>query len=62
MKDHKKKDELVKDPDANYNPTDRDFQRTEEETDAVSKSEKEHEAANKRTEEGNTKPDKNKIS
>jgi hypothetical protein len=61
MKDTKKKDES-KNPDANYNPTDRDFQRTEEETDAVSKSEKEHEEANKRTEEGNTKPDKNKIS
>jgi hypothetical protein len=62
MKDTKKQDKSRKDPDANYNPTARDFQRTEEETDAVSKSEKEHKEANKRTEEGNTKPDKNKIS
>jgi hypothetical protein len=45
-----------------YNPTARDFQRTEEDTDAVSKSEKENANANKRTEEGNTTPDKNKIS
>jgi len=62
MKDTKKKDNTPQNTDANYNPTDRDFQRTEEETDAVSKSEKEHENANKRTEEGDTKPDKNKIS
>jgi hypothetical protein len=62
MKDNKKKDEATQNPNANYNPTARDFQRTEEDTDAVSKSEKENENANKRTEKGNTKPDKNKIS
>jgi hypothetical protein len=60
MKDTEKKNKQTENPDANYNPTNRDFQRTEEETDAVSKSEKDYE--NKRTEEGNTKPDKNKIS
>ena len=37
MKDTKKKDNTPQNTDANYNPTDRDFQRTEEETDAVSK-------------------------
>jgi len=64
MKDTKKtdKDKATQNPDANYNPTARDFQRTEEDTDAVSKSEKENANANKRTEEGNTTPDKNKIS
>jgi len=61
MKDTKKK-EQPSDSNANYNPTARDFQRTEEETDAVSKSEKEHIDENKRTEKGNTTPDKNKIS
>ena len=60
MKDTKKKDQP--DSNANYNPTARDFQRKEEETDAVSKSEKEHQNENKRTEKGNTTPDKNKIS
>ena len=60
MKDTKKKDQSG-DPNANYNPTSRDFQRTEEESDAVSKSEKEHQDENKRTEKGNTIPDKNKI-
>ena len=61
MKDTKKKDKSTPNPDANYNPTNRDFQRTEEDIDAVSKSEKENEDANKRTEEGNTKPNKNNI-
>lgn len=61
MKDTTEKKEDLKNIDANYNPTARDFQRTEEETDAVSESEKEHEEADKRTETGNTKPDKNKI-
>ena len=61
MKDTKKKDEGTKNAEAYYNPTDRDFQRTEEDIDAVSKSEKTFENENKRTEEGNTKPDKDKI-
>jgi hypothetical protein len=61
MKDTKKKNQPG-DSNANYNPTARDFQRTEENIDAVSKSEKEHEDENKRIEKGNTTPDKNKIS
>jgi len=42
-----------------YNPTDRDFQRTEEETDNISQSEKEE--LNKNTAEANTKPEKDKL-
>lgn len=44
---------------ANYDHTDRDFERTENDIDNVSKSEKD--ALNKRTEKANAKPDKNKI-
>ena len=45
-----------------YNPADRDFQRTEEDIDDVSKSEKEElEKQKQRIHEGSTKPDKNKI-
>ena len=61
MKDTRKKNQPT-DSNANSNPTARDFQRTEQNTDAVSKSEKEHHDENKRTEKGNTTPDKNKIS
>jgi len=47
---------------ANYNPANRDFQRTEEETDDVSKSEKEElEKRKQRTHEASTKPDKDHI-
>ena len=42
-----------------YNPTDRDFQRTEGEIDNIDKSEKE--ADNKRTEKANTEPNKSNI-
>ena len=46
MEDNKKKNseptaENIKAADKNYNPADRDFQRTEEDIDDVSKSEKE---------------------
>ena len=45
-----------------YNPTDRDFQRTEEDIDDVSKSEKEAlEERKKRTHVASSKPDKNHI-
>ncbi len=42
-----------------YDPTDRDFQRTPEETDNIDKSELE--ADNKRTEKANTEPNKSNI-
>jgi hypothetical protein len=64
MKDTTKKQKKQKkqeDTNADYNPTARDFQRTEEDIDAVSKSEKDFEDENKRTEKGNTKPNKKKI-
>jgi hypothetical protein len=60
MKERNKK-EKKQSSDANYDPTARDFQRTEEDLDAVSKSEKDFIDENKRTEEGNTKPTKKKI-
>jgi len=69
MKDTEKKDkQKSENPMKGYNPTARDFQRTEEDIDSVSESEKEelevkeHQEANKRTEEGNTTPNKNKMS
>lgn len=47
---------------ANYNPKNRDFQRTEDETDDVSKSEKEELKKRKeRLEKGSTTPNKNRI-
>jgi len=49
-------------PMKDYNPADRDFQRTEDEIDDVSKSEKEElEKRKQRIHEGSTKPDKNHI-
>ena len=45
---------------ANYNPTNRDFDRTEADIDNISKSEKEElERRKERTHEANTTPDKN---
>ena len=45
-----------------YNPGNRDFQRTEEDIDDVSESEKEElEKRKQRTHEASTKPDKNHI-
>ncbi len=46
---------------ADFNPTARDFQKTEEDIDSVSESEKEHIDANKRTEQANTTPDKEHV-
>jgi len=69
MKDTEKKDkQKSENPMKGYNPTARDFQRTEEDTDSVSQSEKEEleekdrEDANKRSEQGNTTPNKNRMS
>lgn len=42
-----------------YDPTDRDFQRTEEETDAIDQSE--IDADNDRTKKANTEPNKSNI-
>ncbi len=47
--------------DDNYNHSDRDFQRTDGEADDVSESEKEHEEANRRTEDANTQPTKENL-
>jgi hypothetical protein len=58
MKDKQKKTEK-ENPMANYNPTDRDFQRTENDADNVSKFERD--AMNKKTAKANTKPGKNKV-
>lgn len=47
---------------ANYNPANRDFQRTEEDVDNVSKSEKEEMGKRKqRTHDASSTPDKNHI-
>jgi len=69
MKDTEKKDkQKSENPMKGYNPTARDFQRTEEDIDSVSQSEKEEldatdgEDTNKRTEKGNTTPNKNRMS
>ena len=69
MKGTKKKDkQKSENPMKDYNPTARDFQRTEEDIDSLSQSEKEdidakeHKDANKRTEKGNTTPNKNRMS
>ena len=46
-----------------YNPKDRDFQRTEDDIDDVSKSEKEElEKRKERLEKGSTTPNKNRMS
>ncbi len=63
MKDSKKKDkQKSENPMKDYNPAARDFERTEEDLDSVSQSEMEHIEANKRTEEGNTTPNNNRMS
>jgi hypothetical protein len=59
MENNQKTDKPTTDAMKGYNPTDRDFQRTEDETDQISQSEKEE--LNERTEEANTKPDKNQL-
>jgi len=69
MKDTEKKDkQKSENPMKDYNPTSRDFQRTEEDIDLVSQSKKkdieakDRQDANKRTEKGNTTPNKNRMS
>ena len=59
MENNQKTDKPTTDAMKGYNPTDRDFQRTEQETDQISQSEKEE--LNKRTEEANTTPNKNRM-
>jgi hypothetical protein len=64
MKGNKKKKSEPKDQiiDPNYNPANRDFQRTEEDIDNVSKSEKEElEKRKERIHKASTTPDKNHI-
>ena len=64
MEDNNKQNSQPKAQGANkgYDPTDRDFQRTEGDIDDVSKSEKEElEKRKQRTHEASTKPDKNHI-
>ncbi|HEX5154323.1 MAG TPA: hypothetical protein VFW07_22905 [Parafilimonas sp.] len=62
MKNNSNKKREDQDPMKDYNPGDRDFQRTEEDIDNVSKSEKEElERRKQRIHEGSTKPDKNHI-
>jgi len=57
MKNEDKKQDAI--TDKNYDPKNRDFQRTEEDIDNVSQSEKDY--LNERTEKANTKPTKDKI-
>ena len=50
-------------PNANYNPANRDFQRTEDDLDNVSKSEKDElERRKERTAKASTKPNKKRMS
>ena len=57
-----KKTDPNEEPLNSVNPKDRDFQRTEEDIDDVSKSEKEElERRKERVHEGSTKPDKNHV-
>jgi hypothetical protein len=57
--EQKKQQDDLKDMNETYNPAARDFQRTEEDIDNISKSEKDY--LNERTKKANTKPTKNKI-
>ena len=59
MEDNKKAKDPLADAGKGYDPTARDFQRTEPETDQISQSEKDE--LNRRTEEANTKPDKDHL-
>jgi hypothetical protein len=55
--------ENIKQASEGYNPANRDFQRTEDEIDDVSKSEKEElEKRKERLEKGSTTPNKNRMS
>ncbi len=59
MEDNKKTSEPTTESMKGYNPTNRDFQRTEEDIDNISKSEKDE--ANKNTAAANTEPNKSNI-
>ena len=63
MENNQKTDKPTTDAMKGYNPTDRDFQRTPQETDSISKSEldENQDEANKNTERANTPPDKNRM-
>ena len=64
MENNQKTDKPTNDAMKGYNPTDRDFQRTEQETDSIDQSEldaAEKKEANQNTERANTKPDKNHM-
>jgi hypothetical protein len=62
MENNNNKKNEDQNPIKNYDPSDRDFERTEEDIDDVSKSEKEElERRKQRIHEGSTKPDKNNI-
>ncbi|TKK70892.1 hypothetical protein FC093_04140 [Ilyomonas limi] len=63
MENNQKNDKPTTDAMKGYNPTDRDFQRTPEETDRIDQSEIDanQEEANKNTERANTKPEKDKM-
>ncbi len=63
FKDSEPTPENIKSVGKRYNSANRDFQRTENETDDVSKSEKEEmEKRKERLERGGTTPNKNRIS
>jgi|GraSoiStandDraft_46_1057282.scaffolds.fasta_scaffold5636964_1 hypothetical protein len=63
MENNQKTDKPTTDAMKGYNPTDRDFQRTEPETDSIDQSEVDvnKEEANKNTERANTTPNKNRM-
>ena len=64
MENNQKTDKPTTDAMKGYNPTDRDFQRTEGETDRIDQSEvdaNQQKEANKNTEKANTTPDKNHM-
>ncbi len=59
MENNQKNDKPTSEAMKGYNPTDRDFQRTPEQTDSISQSEIDE--LNKNTEKANTTPDKNEM-
>ena len=63
MENNQKTDKPTNDAMKGYNPTDRDFQRTPEETDRIDESEviANREEANKKTASANTKPEKDNM-
>lgn len=63
MENNKEQNKPTTDAMKGYNPTDRDFQRTPQQTDRIDESEIEAnpDEANKNTERANTTPDKDKV-